>query len=101
MRVSAELLLVPRLPFSAGRNLVRRDGFHSLFVALHDALFFVGYERNSTFLYFRVSVSVYLGTTINKQQILPQKTNRIRTAFILFPRHLKQLYGFLVRCPDK
>jgi len=40
MRVSAELLLVPRLPFSVGRNLVRRDGgFHSLFVALHDALF--------------------------------------------------------------
>ena len=41
MRVSAELLLVPRLPFSVGRNLIRRDGgFHSLFVALHDAFFF-------------------------------------------------------------
>jgi len=48
-----------------------------------------------------VSVSVYLGTTINKQQIMPQKTNHIRTAFILFPGHLKQPYGFLVRCPDK
>ena len=47
------------------------------------------------------SVSVYLGTTINKQQIMPQKTNRIRTAFVLFSGHLKQLYGFLVRCPDK
>jgi len=48
-----------------------------------------------------VSVSVYLGTTINKQQIMPQKTDHIRTAFILFPGHLKQPYGFLVRCPDK
>jgi len=47
-----------------------------------------------------VSVSVYLGTTINKQQIMPQKTNHIRTAFILFPGHLKQPYGFLVRCPE-
>jgi len=47
-----------------------------------------------------VSVSVYLGTTINKHQIMPQKTNHIRTAFILFPGHLKQPYGFLVRCPD-
>jgi len=57
MRVSAKLILVPRLPFSVGRNLVRHDGFHSLFVALHDALFFVGYERNSTFLYFRCAAS--------------------------------------------
>jgi len=37
-----------------------------------------------------LSVSVYLGTTINKHQIMPQKTNHIRTAFILFPGHLKQ-----------
>jgi len=36
-----------------------------------------------------VSVSVYLGTTINKHQIMQQKTNHIRTAFILFPGHLK------------
>jgi len=57
MRVSAELLLIPRLPFLVGRNLVRRDGFHSLFVALYDALFFVGYERNCTFLYFKCEVS--------------------------------------------
>ena len=49
----------------------------------------------------RITPSVYLGTTINKQQIMPQKTNHIRTAFILFPGHLKQPYGFLVRCPDK
>jgi len=48
-----------------------------------------------------VSVSVYLGTDINKQQIMPPKTNHIRTAFILFPGHLKQPYGFLVGCPDK
>jgi len=34
-------------------------------------------------------VSVYLGTTINKHQIMQQKTNYIRTAFILFPGHLK------------
>jgi len=46
--------------------------------------------------YDTVSVSVYLGTIINKQQIMPQKTNHIRTAFILFPGHLKQPYGFLV-----
>jgi len=32
---------------------------------------------------------------------MPQKTNYIRTAFILFPGHLKQTHGFLVRCPDK
>jgi len=39
MRVS-ELLLVPRLPFSVGTNLIRRDGgFHSFFIALPDALF--------------------------------------------------------------
>jgi len=37
----------------------------------------------------RVSVSVYLETIINKHQIMPQKTNQIRTAFILFPGHLK------------
>jgi len=48
-----------------------------------------------------VSVSVNLGTTINKQQIMPQKTNHIRTAFIFFPGHLQQPYDFLVRCPDK
>jgi len=36
-----------------------------------------------------VSVSVYLRTTINKHQIMQQKTNHIRTAFILFPGHLK------------
>jgi len=30
-----------------------------------------------------ISVSVYLVTNINKQQIMPQKTNHIRTAFIL------------------
>jgi len=30
---------------------------------------------------------------------MPQKTNHIRTAFILLPGHLKQPYGFLVRCP--
>ena len=47
------------------------------------------------------SGSAYLGTTINKHQIMLQKTNRIRTAFILFPRHLKQPYGFLVRCPER
>jgi len=57
MRVSAELLLVPRLPFSVGRNFIRRDGLHSLFVALHDALFVVGYEGNSTFLYLRCAAS--------------------------------------------
>ena len=39
VRVSADLLLVPQLPFLVGRNLPRRDGgFQSLFVALHDAL---------------------------------------------------------------
>ena len=39
MCVSAEFLLVPQLPFPVGRNLARRDGgFHSLLVALHDAL---------------------------------------------------------------
>jgi len=48
-----------------------------------------------------LSVSVYLGTTINKQQIMPQETSHFRTAFILFPGHLKQPYGFLIRCPDK
>jgi len=32
---------------------------------------------------------------------MPQKTNHIRTAFILFPEHLKQPFGFLVRFPDK
>jgi len=50
-----------------------------------------------------VSVSVYLGTTMNKHQIMPQKTNHIRTVFILFlfPGHLKLPYGFLVRCPDE
>jgi len=37
-----------------------------------------------------LTVSVHLGTTINKQQIMPQKTNLIRTAFILLPGHLKQ-----------
>ena len=31
---------------------------------------------------------------------MPQKTNHNRTAFILFPGHLKQPYGFLVRCPE-
>jgi len=31
---------------------------------------------------------------------MPQKTNHIRTAFILFPGHLKQPCGFLVRCPE-
>ena len=31
---------------------------------------------------------------------MPQKTNHIRTAFILFPGHLKQPYDFLVRCPE-
>jgi len=36
---------------------------------------------------------------MNKQKIMPQKTNHIRTAFILFPGHLKQPYGFIVRCP--
>jgi len=39
VRVSADLLLVPQLPFLVGRNLPQRDGgFQSLFVALHDAL---------------------------------------------------------------
>ena len=38
---------------------------------------------------YSVSVSVYLGTTIHKHQITPQKTNHIRTVFILFPGHLK------------
>ena len=57
------------------------------------------FERDCSLTY--VTVSVYLGTTINKQQIMPQKTNHIRTAFILFPGPLKQPYGFLVRCPDK
>jgi len=60
MRVSAELLLVPRLPLSVGRNLARRDHrFQSLSVALHDELFssIVGYERNFTFLYFRCVTS--------------------------------------------
>jgi len=47
-----------------------------------------------------VSASVYLRTTIKKQQIMPQKTNHIRTAFILFPGHQKQPYSFLVRCPE-
>jgi len=32
---------------------------------------------------------------------MSQKTDHIRTAFILFPGHLKQQCGFLVRCPDK
>ena len=32
---------------------------------------------------------------------MPQKTNHIRKAFVLFPGHLKQPYGYLVRCPDK
>jgi len=36
-----------------------------------------------------VSVSIYLGTTISKLQIMPQKTNHIRTVFISFPGHLK------------
>jgi len=31
---------------------------------------------------------------------MPQKTNQIRTAFILFPGHPKQPHGFLVRCPE-
>jgi len=35
------------------------------------------------------TVSVYLGTTINKHRIMQQKTNHIRTVFILFPDHLK------------
>jgi len=59
MRVSAELLLVPRLPL-IGRNLTRRDGrFHSLSVALHDTLFscIVGYEPNFTYLHFRCVAS--------------------------------------------
>ena len=30
---------------------------------------------------------------------MPQKTNHIRTVFILFPGHLKQPSDFLVRCP--
>ena len=46
------------------------------------------------------TVSVHLGITINKHQIMPQKTNQIRTAFILFPGHPKQPHGFLVRCPE-
>jgi len=51
----------------------------------------------------KVSVSVYLGTTINKHRILQQKTNHIRTetVFILFPEHLKYPYIFLVKCPDE
>jgi len=32
---------------------------------------------------------------------MSQKTNHIRTTFVLFPGHLKQPYGFPVRCPDK
>jgi len=48
-----------------------------------------------------LSVSVYLATTANNQQIMPQKTNHIRTAFNLCPGHLKQPYGFLVRYSDK
>jgi len=32
---------------------------------------------------------------------MPEKTNHIRTAFILFAGHPKQPYSFLVRCPDK
>jgi len=47
------------------------------------------------------TLSVYLGTSINKHQIMPQKTNHVRTAFILFPGHPKQPYSFLVRCPDE
>jgi len=62
---------------------------------------FFGAYLQHIFEHVTVSVSVYLRTTINKQQIMPQKTNHIRTAFILFPGHLKQPYAFLVRCPDK
>jgi len=45
-----------------------------------------------------ISISISLFGNI---QIMPQKTNHIRTAYILFPGHLKQPYGFLVRCLDK
>jgi len=32
---------------------------------------------------------------------MPQKTSHIRTAFILFPGHLKSPYSFLVKWPDE
>jgi len=55
-----------------------------------------GYEPSACFghivskcVSLSVSVSLYLGTTINKHQIMQQKTNHNRTAFILFPGHLK------------
>ena len=56
MRVSAELLLVPRLPLTVGRKKPCATWwwFHLLSVALHAALFssIVGYERNFAFLCF-------------------------------------------------
>jgi len=48
------------------------------------------YQRNRNVnLQKDISVSVYLGTTTNKHQTMPQKTNNIRTALMLFPGHLK------------
>jgi len=38
--------------------------------------------------------------TKKNPQIMPQKKQKT-TGFILFPGHLKQPYGFPVRCPDE